>query len=276
MNNLSWDQLQLLVPAKAAEPPYRPLTGLAPVIMVGLTGVGKTTVLNLLAERDVRFTLLPNRRELTDRVIIASLQQAEGQAPHPITDRLARFDYTARYRAKFPGGMAHALSQLALNPAQAQPHLFFDGLRGLEEVQQATVYFPHARFVVLDAPDTSRLQRLLKRDDAFDTAVAQISPTGQSLLSILKETPNIETVFTLEQLQQLASAAATAQLPIEEVLQKVSIIVKERHNYDSVAARDFLSRQLPLSQLLTVDTAAHPAEAVAGQIAGWLDNQDKA
>jgi hypothetical protein len=238
--------------------------------MVGLTGVGKTTTLELLAQSGVMFTLLPNRRKITDEVIIASLQREDGETPYPVTDRIARFDYTARYRAKHPGGMAHALSRLAVDPTDLTLPFVFDGLRGLEEVQQAVAYFPKARFILLDAPDIIRLKRLLKRADLFDTATSQALADHPDLTSRLAAIPNVETVFNPATLHQIASMAQAGFESIDEIIQKVSIIVKERHYYDSEAASSWLIDTLPPERLLVVDTAAQPGHAVVEQIAGWL------
>ena len=139
------------------EPGFQSLADYPFVIIIGLTGVGKSTSLELLPENGVEFTLLPNRRDIADQIIIASLQREDGEPFHPVLDRVKRFEYTARYRAKNAGGMAHALSQLYINPSHAKPTLIFDGLRGLDEVQHAVNYFPQAKFIVLDAPDMVRL-----------------------------------------------------------------------------------------------------------------------
>jgi hypothetical protein len=250
----------------------QPLTGLPVVIVVGLTGVGKSTVLALLSSNGLAFTLLPNRREMTDQIIIASLQAEAGETPRPITDRVERFEYTARYRANFPGGMAHALSRVAINPNQAQPPLIFDGLRGLNEVRHAVDYFPQARFIVLDAPDTVRLNRLLQRGDIFDRTdtTGSDSLVGRDDLATLLAVPRIEAVFNKTQLQQMVTAAQIAQIPINEVVQKVSIIVEERHHYDSGTARDYLTQTLPLRRVLAVDTSIHSVNEVVGKVADWL------
>jgi hypothetical protein len=235
--------------------------------------VGKSTVLELLPQNDVPFTLLPNRREITDEIIITSLQAEAGEPLRLISDRVERFEYTARYRTKFPGGMAHALSRLAVNSGQPQPLFIFDGLRGLNEVQHAVTYFPEARFVVLDAPDTIRLNRLLKRGDVFDIAdsvALQSSLASQNLTAALLAVPNVEAVFNEEQLQQIAKGARLAQIPVDEVVQKITIIVKERHNYDSNTARVYLSHTLPAAKVLVVDTAIHSPHTVAERVAAWL------
>ncbi len=252
---------------------FQALTELPLVILVGLTGVGKSTVLELLPQNGLNFTLLPNRREITDEIIITSLQAEAGEPLRPITDRVERFEYTARYRAKFPGGMTHALSRLAVHSDHTQPLFIFDGLRGLNEVQHAVTYFPEARFVVLDAPDTIRLNRLLKRGDAFDmtdSVALQSSLTSQNLTAALLAVPNIEAVFSEEQLQQIAKGARLAQIPVDEVVQKITIIVKERRNYDSNTARVYLTHSLPPTKVLVVDTAMHSPHTVAERVAAWL------
>jgi hypothetical protein len=215
--------------------------------------------------------LLPDRRKITDEIIIMSLQQEDGYAQTPVTDRVKRFEYTARYRDKYPGGMAHALSRLAVEPARLDSLLLFDGLRGLNEVQHAATYFPQARFVVLDAPDTVRLARLLKRGDSFDTTYLPTSTEGQTMLAALVSIPDIAVVFTAEQLRQISQVAHAAALPVDEVVRKASIIVEERRNYDSSTARVYLSSSLPRKQVLVMDTATQPPEAVAKQVLEWLD-----
>ncbi|RMF03198.1 MAG: hypothetical protein D6768_06510, partial [Chloroflexi bacterium] len=156
---------------------FAPLATLPLVILVGLTGVGKSTVVAGL-QRRVPFTLLPNRRALTDDTIIAAMQTEAGRPVQLETDRLKRFEYTARYRQKYPGGMAHALSRLALRQDAARQPVLFDGLRGRDEVWHAVELFPAARFVVLDAPDRVRLSRLLTRNDAFDRVEGQPGLAG--------------------------------------------------------------------------------------------------
>src|SRR5258707_15609564 len=92
-----------------APPQFRPLTDFLLVILVGLTGVGKSTIIASLQER-LEFTLMPNRRKITDEIMIMSLQQQDGYPPPPVTDRVKRFEYTARCRARYPAGIAHALT----------------------------------------------------------------------------------------------------------------------------------------------------------------------
>jgi len=270
MHTLNWNEIQSFKDAKALPTYLRPLSKLPIIVIVGLTGVGKTTTLELLASRGVVFTLLPNRRKITDELIIASLQQEDSQTPHPVTDRITRFEYTARYRARHPGGMAYAVSCLAADPTDLTWPLIFDGLRGLDEVQQATVYFSQARFILLDAPDIVRLSRLLNRADRFDTSTPQGSDNGNDLMSRLAAIPNVETVFNPEALSQIVHIAQTDLRSNDEIIQKASIIVKERHNYDSRAACTYLIDNLSPERLLAIDTDAQPAHNVVEQIAEWL------
>lgn len=269
MNTLSWEEILTIDRDKVSLPYFEPLTELPLIIMVGLTGVGKTTALTQLDELGMNFTLLPNRRVLADEVIISSLQKEAGEPPHPVTDRVQRFDYTARYRAKYPGGMAFALSRLALNPLKVRGWLVFDGLRGLDEIQQAAWLFRQARFVVLDAPDTVRLTRLLKRGDAFDQTGAAPSTVDVDFTAALNNIPHIKSVFSSQQIQQI-SLLGHAISPAN-IIKKVTIIVEERRNYDSNTARIYLTNTLPPRRLLVVDTARQWASTVAKEIARWLE-----
>ena len=91
---------------------WQPISQAQLLILVGVTGVGKSTTAEALNQTDYTFELLPNRRALTDQLIIATLQQQDGQPIKTVRDRALRFDFTRRYREQFPGGMAHALAQL--------------------------------------------------------------------------------------------------------------------------------------------------------------------
>jgi hypothetical protein len=246
---------------------FLPLTHLPVIIIVGLTGVGKSTVIDLLG-KGVAFTLLPNRRALTDEIIIASLQKEAGEPVQRVSDRIKRFDYTARYREKNPGGMAQALRQVMVKVTQENEPFIFDGLRGLNEVQHGSSYFPQSRFIVLEAPDGVRLNRLLNRGDQFDVVESRPETVDQGLVEALRSTPEIEAVFTPQQLSQIAQIAV--DYPSEEILKKVAIIVEERRNYDPEVSRDYLTQALPPQRVLVIDTTTAPPEGVVKRIRGWL------
>jgi hypothetical protein len=246
----------------------RPLAEVPLVILVGVTGVGKSSTLAELNGQGLSFTLLPDRRLITDQVIIAALQQQDGQLPQPVTDRRLRFQYTARYRAAFPGGMAHALGRLRVNAEGLTSPLFFDGLRGPEEVRYAAETLPLSRFVVLDAPDMVRVGRLLNRGDSFD-AITLAHPTAD-LVAALKAIPGFEAVFSAGDSRQIAQLAASGGLTVAEVVKKVAIIVEERRYYDPDAAKTYLQQTLPSARCLVIDTVAHDQQRVAQQIIDWL------
>ncbi|MCD0177696.1 ATPase, partial [Deinococcus sp. 14RED07] len=82
-------------------PPERRLSDLPLTVLVGVTGVGKSTALAALTGADPAMRVLPDRREVTDAVMILP---ATGGAP--VRDREERFRLTARYRQQHPGGMA--------------------------------------------------------------------------------------------------------------------------------------------------------------------------
>ncbi|GAB4441215.1 MAG: ATPase [Anaerolineae bacterium] len=264
------DRLALPADSEPIPAPFQPITALPLVILVGLTGVGKSTVVDAL-QRRLDFRLLPNRRDLTDAIIISAEQSAAGEAPQPVTDRLKRFDYTARYRARHPGGMSHALSRLAVNPQGGPPRLLFDGLRGLNEVQHAAAHFPQARFVVLDAPDMVRLTRLLGRGDAFDQVALQGAPPADDAVAALRAIKDIEAVFSEADIRQIAGAARAAGWSAADVTKKTAIIVEERRNYDPALARIHLQQSVPPERLLVVNTEQHPAAEVAALVRGWLE-----
>jgi hypothetical protein len=252
---------------------FQSLFELPLVIIVGLTGVGKSTLVSRLADR-LDFQLLPNRRSITDEVIISSLQIAAGRPVGPVKDRLARFEYTARYRQQQPGGMAHALGRLVIDRTQisAETLLVFDGLRGLDEVRYAGHHFPRARFVVLDAPDTVRLARLLDRSDTFDTITGQLPLARLSLLEALQNIEHVDTVFSRSELEVLATTAHQSGWAADEVTKKATIIVQERRNYDPVATRDYLQRSIPTGRLCLVDTSHHAPDTATARVVAWLTN----
>ena len=228
------------------------------LVLVGLTGVGKSTALRALSALRPGFHLLPDRRALTDAVMIEPL------AGGPVRDREARFALTARYREAHPGGMAEALGSLALADGE-DGLLVFDGLRGLDEVRYAATSCPGWRFVALQAPDLVRLRRLLGRADAFDRVEAAASA---DLIAELGSIEGLSGVFTPAEIEQIAALPELGHPP-DEVLAKARIVVAERRHYDPQAAAAFLAT-LPAARVLDLDTLRlNPAE-VAARIAEWL------
>jgi predicted ATPase len=270
----------LLAPGVAVgeSPPagWQPIQQTPLVIIVGVTGVGKSTTLGKLAQSGLRYSLLPNRRELTDPLIIAYLQALEGAPIQPVTDRKVRFEYTRRYRQQFPGGMAHALGQLWLDRDQMEDVILYDGLRGADETGYAVAHYPQARFVVLHAPDGVRVQRLLGRHDAFDR-VAGFTPSpaqAQSLAAL--GVAGAEALFTLEERQMLLDLVQRGEVTADDLRAKLQIVVEERHNYDPYAASELLQREAP-ERTLVIDTTQHDPDEVVrlfiGAMGKWLVEQ---
>jgi hypothetical protein len=262
-----------LASGTAAPQGWRAIDTLPLVILVGVTGVGKSTLLAELSNTGAEYLLLPDRRELTDLLIIRAMQAADGVPPGPVTDRGQRFAYTRRYRERYAGGMAHALSQLWVKE-DAPQLLIFDGLRGANEVAYAASAFPQARFVMLDAPDLIRLQRLLGRGDAFDQiqTAAPAQEDGSSFATL--GVPEASAIFSPAEeatiLGWLHSGAVTA----DQLRAKLQIVVEERRNYDPVSTLEALRTHAP-DATLYVDTVTHAPSNVAALVIDWLELKDE-
>lgn len=262
----------------AGPPPddgWQPLGQCPLVVLVGGTGVGKSTTLAALAARGVRFSPLPDRRELTDALIIPAMQAAQGLPPEPVTDRSQRFALTRRFREGYPGGMAQALTWLSILSAGDGYPLLFDGLRGENEVRFALDSLPAARMIMLTAPDLVRVSRLLGRKDAFDQiALSQTSgipaddPLGEALLG------DDGAIFTPEGRAALMQLVSSGQASPDELRAKVRIVAEERRNYDPAATRNALE-VAGTACAIVVDTVQLAPDAVAETIAGWLAGSQK-
>ncbi len=229
-------------------------------VLVGVTGVGKTTTLEALSQAGFGFSSLPDRRVVTDIIMIEPL------AGKAVTDREERFALTAKYRELHPGGMAQAIGMLQLNLEQIKTPLVFDGLRGLDEVSFAAQTYAKSRFIVLDAPDETRVERLLGRSDAFDAISSGNS--ADVTLEQLQSIKGVETVFSQHQLEKFANLEHHG-LSTSEIRAKTKIVVTERRNYDPIEARDYLLR-LDSKRVLYVDTTAAKPEIIARRIMDWV------
>ncbi|WP_353300299.1 hypothetical protein [Thermus thermophilus] len=219
-----------------------PASSLVPVrevpllVLVGLTGVGKSTLVEALG-----LPRLPDRRELVDRYV---LPRYGATPPLP---REERFRLTRRFREEFPGGVAEVLARGYVPP---KPLLLFDGLRGEGEVAYALKHLPEARFVLLHAREATRLKRLLSRRDAFDRV--RLAPEEEARLKALAQG-----VLTEEEL-----AEALALAPLEEVLAKLKIVAEEKRNYDPQGPLRLLSGH-PRALVLDTETLSPEEEVLA-------------
>jgi hypothetical protein len=252
--------------------PWQPLASVPLLILVGVTGAGKSTLLEGLGDGGLDYRLLPDRRILTDELIIATMQWLDGETPQPVRDRVQRFNYTRRYREHFPGGMAYSLTQLWVDPTQGgevAATWLFDGLRGENEVTVAAQSLPLARFIMLDAPDWIRVQRLLGRADEFD----QVSVTAASPDALTFEAlgfPEATALFTPAETSRIFSWVTHGQVRIDELQAKLKIVVEERRSYDPVATKQALLRIAP-ERTLWLDTSTASAREIASKALAWID-----
>lgn len=233
----------LFLPADPAPPTTRPLAELPLLVLVGLTGVGKSSLLEALA-----YPTLPDRREVVDRFVLPLY----GYSAQSNLDRAERFAVTRRFRQEHPGGVAEALLSAKVEPAWP---LIFDGLRGEDEVRFALKHLPKACFVVLEARDITRLSRLLRRGDAFDR-VRLDSVDLEGLQKLARG------VLSGDELQEALGWNASA----EDLSTKLKIVSEERKNYDPSGAKRVLQGN---PRALFLDTEALSIEQEAAQIRGF-------
>lgn len=229
-------------------------------ILVGVTGVGKTTLKKKLLET-YQFYSLPGRRTLTDKIILPLMQQ-EGEKG-PVHDRCKRFSYTKAFRTAHPGGMGVVLSQIRINPQGHSIPFLFDGLRGVDEVSYAAKALPSAFFIVLTAPDHLRVKRLLSRRDDFDRTHGNHRTLDPTLFN---------TICTLQQREQLIEYVKKNGIQLENLYEKVKIVVKEKQNYDQDAAKKILISKIP-DRTLVMDTSKYSPQEMVAAMAGQLENR---
>ncbi len=143
------------------------------VVLVGLTGAGKTTLARTLADAG-RVAPLPDRRRLTDAVIL-------GQGATAL-DRAGRFAATSRFRQAAPGGMGEIVAALSIAAKPGVP-LLFDGFRGVAEIAFFAPRAPQAIFLVFDVSDEIRAQRIATRRDQFDGAASGSADKAKALVA---------------------------------------------------------------------------------------------
>ena len=227
----------LYLPGEEA-PQSRPLAEMPLLILVGLTGVGKTSLLKRL-----NYPTLPDRRELVDRYVFPLYGYAQ-----PPLDRSERFTLTRRFRQEHPGGVAEILLNSRAVPTWP---LLFDGLRGEEEVGFALKRLPQSHFIVLEARDLTRLSRLLGRGDAFD----KVRVDKGDLATLRQLAKGVLSEAELEE-------ALSWQVPLQELAAKLKIVAEERKNYNPDGVRKVL-RGSPRALFLDTEALSLDEEAAA-------------
>lgn len=235
----------LYLPGETTPPTAKPLLELPVLILVGLTGVGKSSLLSTLD-----YPTLSDRREVVDRYVLPLF----GHKPGDTLDRAERFALTRRFREEHPGGVAEALEGSKTEPIWP---LVFDGLRGADEVRYALEHLPETYFVVLEASDLTRLGRLLNRADRFDRV--HLEATDERALRTLAED-----VLNESELEEALSWG----VPAKELSAKLKIVAEERKNYDPAGARRVLTGS---PRALFLDTEALSLEAEAAQVRAFVE-----
>ncbi|GHD49125.1 ATPase [Thalassobaculum fulvum] len=257
-----------VVQGPAAVPAAGALGGRTVLVLVGLTGAGKTTTAQHLAARMPLAAVLPDRRALTDRVILPSM--TGGAAA--VTDRVERFRLTAAFKERHPGGMGEVLSWLRLPADLPAGAILFDGLRGEAEVTAAAA-LANGRFLVLDCPPAHRLWRLCGRNDPFDQASAttavDASAHGTDAIREALRGEGFDALVGAADFARLVRTLVDRAVGPEAVARSAAIIVEESHHYDPDEARAALLRLAP-DRTLVLDTAKLDPETVARAAADWL------
>ncbi len=236
------------------------------IFIVGQTAVGKSSTLEALQASAETFTLLPNRRQLTDDIIIPEIQQDLAQPQEQVKDRVERFALTKAYREKYGSGMIHALeSYFASLDQPLRGTVVFDNIRGLPEVKAAHETFKTARFVFLFAPPLVRLKRMLARQDAFDKAGAA-RLENSSFIENLQAIEGAAEVFDLYELARLEASGASD----DAIINSATIITAEVKNYNAEAAKAYLDETVNDAAFLFLNTSNLNIAQVRDAIKAWL------
>jgi energy-coupling factor transporter ATP-binding protein EcfA2 len=247
------------------------------VILVGGMGSGKSTLLQALQRTSFSHYLLPDRRVLTNQLIVAPQQRAAG-LPVRILSRAERLPYIWRYQASYPAGMAYAISQLWLDPHLIRDPIIFDGLRGEEEARFALENMPRANFFCLSCPARVRLERLLIRHDPYDqfgSANADLADHPESFAQLdldEKQLERAERTFTSQDRAALLDLVRSGEVTSLELRQRLSLLLEEINLYDIPKAIHLLQERAG-ERALVVKTERHLPEAVTNRLLVWLCNQ---
>ncbi len=157
------------------QPGRAPLGEQALLMLVALTGTGKSTALDIVSRRlgGGGLGVIPTRREVADWIAIPLAQHWAGDALAPVPDRVKRFQYTRRFARRVDGGMAAAFSWLNLADDYAGT-LLSEGIRGENEIRYALSRFSRWRIIELALHPLTRLRRLSLRNDTFDRAAGEV------------------------------------------------------------------------------------------------------
>ena len=234
-------------------------------------GTGKTTALKEMKKYGSAFQVLPDRRWLTEQLIVAPLQREGGQEVQPLS-RTQRVPYIRRYKERFPAGMAYAIAQLHLAPAKCGDFILFDGLRGKREIEYAVEAFPKAQFILFEVRELLRVQRLLNRADPYDQLNKENCPARLGDLS-KTDIPEITEIFSLEDAQNLFNFVSGEKINLDELRNILNLVLLERSLYDKEATKSALLSLAP-DRTLVIDTGNHNPEEVSRKIRARLSEKN--
>jgi len=241
-------------------------------ILVGFTGAGKSTTVAAMARRGLITSILPDRRELTDAVILPAMV---GPAGGPVTDRAERFALTAAFRERHPGGMGEVLAHLRFHRAPGPGLIAFDGLRGTTEVRAAAA-LSQAFFIYLDTAVDIRIQRLCQRHDPFDQIVTRppaLSPREQAdrsaQVSALLDSYQLDRLLSPAERAALADRLAADEVADADIAKAAMIVTEEARHYDE--AETLLALQaVAEDRMLSAPSGRLGPEGVVDRIADAL------
>jgi len=234
-------------------------------------GTGKTTAVKKM-QSNGSVQVLPDRRWLTEQLIVAPMQREDSCQEVQSLSRTQRIPYIRRYKEHFPAGMAHAIAQLYLDPAEYGHFILFDGLRGKKEVEYALDALPKAEFIFFDATELIRVQRLLDRSDPYDQVSKKKRPSGSISLSGI-DVSELTEIFSMEDAQTLLGFVSRKKINPDELRNILKLILLERSLYDKEATKLALTSLAP-ERTLVIDTDSHTAEEVSRKIRARLLEKD--
>lgn len=192
---------------------FTPLPDVPVLMVVGLTGTGKSTTLARLGEMRGTGTLrycddIPDRRELADLIVIPTAQAIAGEEVRPVKDREQRFELTRRFAQQFNAGGSAAVYGWLYYQWDGHTPLLSDGLRGPGEIAYALKHYPRWQVCELWVDPVTRLRRLSHREDRFDF-LANSSELRD--LSFLPKGRRLEVMRLLESGEVTPKAVITAR-----------------------------------------------------------------
>ncbi len=142
------------------------------IMLVALTGTGKTTTLEALQEREGQViqkqaSIIPSRREIADWIVIPTAQTLLDEPIEDVSDRVQRFHYTRTFAERVQGGIATAFSWVNVSN-DYQGIILSEGIRGANELTYALSNFPKWHVIELALHPITRLKRLSSRKSDFD------------------------------------------------------------------------------------------------------------